>query len=150
MQLSAVASIRLRSRAAPNADPPWFGELTASRWAFEALAVEQYQANAYQRPFEAVDRELSGLDFLVHARIPALLGRIDALLLAAPPGAAFLFAAATWPIYHGRSPERAFVAQFLIGWVAFTAALLLLVSCAVGLLRPATEAARRRDEGRRD
>ena len=74
----------LRSRAAPNADPPWFGELTASRWAFEALAVEQYQANAYQRPFEAVDRELSGLDFLVHARIPALLGRIDALLLAAP------------------------------------------------------------------
>lgn len=73
----------LRSRAAPNADPPWFGELTASHWAFEALAVEQYQANAYQRPYEAVDRELSGLDYLVHARIPALLGRLDALVLAA-------------------------------------------------------------------
>lgn len=84
-------------------------------------------------------------------RLPARLrDAARALLLAAPPGAAFLFAAATWPIYHGRSPERAFVAQFLIGWVAFTAALLLLVSCAVRLLRPATAAARRRDEGRRD
>ncbi len=74
----------LRSRAAPNAAPPWFGELTASRWAFEVLAVEQVQANAYQRNFEAVDREISGLDYLVHDRIPALRGRLDALVLAAP------------------------------------------------------------------
>ena len=74
----------LRSRAAPHACPPWFGELTASRWAFEALAVEQFQANAYQRHFEAVDRELSGLDYRVNDHVPALLGRLDALLLAAP------------------------------------------------------------------
>lgn len=74
----------LRSRAVPNACPPWFGELTASRWAFEALAVEQYQANAYQRHFEAVDRELSGLDYRANDHVPALLGRLDALLLAAP------------------------------------------------------------------
>ncbi|MGD9781820.1 MAG: ATP-binding cassette domain-containing protein [Kiritimatiellia bacterium] len=74
----------LRSRAAPNAYPPWIGELTASRWAFEALVVEQHQSNAYQRQFEAIDRELSGLDYLVNDRIPALLGRLDALLLASP------------------------------------------------------------------
>ena len=74
----------LRSRAAPNAYPPWIGELTASRWAFEALVVEQYQSNAYQKHFEAIDRELSGLDHLVNDRIPALLGRLDALYLAAP------------------------------------------------------------------
>ena len=74
----------LRSRAAPNAYPPWIGELTASRWAFEALAVEQHQANAYQKQFEAIDRELSGLDYLVNDRIPALLGRLDALYLATP------------------------------------------------------------------
>ena len=74
----------LRSSAAPNAYPPWIGELTASRWAFEALAVEQYQSNAHQRHFEAIDRELSGLDYRVNDWIPALLGRLDALLLAAP------------------------------------------------------------------
>ena len=75
----------LRSRAAPNAHPPWFGELTAARWAFEALAVEQHQANAHQRHFEAVDRELSGWDYLVEDYVPALLSRLDALYLA-PPG----------------------------------------------------------------
>ena len=74
----------LRPRTAPNAYPPWIGELTASRWAFEALAVEQYQSNAHQKHFEAIDRELSGLDYLVNDRIPALLGRLDALYLAAP------------------------------------------------------------------
>jgi hypothetical protein len=74
----------LRSRAAPHVCPPWFGELTASRWAFEALAVEQYQANAYQRHFEAADRELSGLDYRMNDHVPALLGRLDALVLAAP------------------------------------------------------------------
>ena len=99
-------------------------------------------------------RVLVSSSFSTAADVPRLPARLRdaarALLLAAPLLAALVFAAATWPIYHGRSPERAFVAQFLIGWVAFTAALLLLVSCAVRLLRPATEAARRRDEGRRD
>ncbi|MGD9612062.1 MAG: ATP-binding cassette domain-containing protein [Kiritimatiellia bacterium] len=73
-----------RSRAAPNAYPPWIGELTASRWAFEALAVEQFQANAYQRHFLDVEQELSNLDYLVDNWIPALLGRLDALYLAPP------------------------------------------------------------------
>lgn len=74
----------LRSRAAPHACPPWFGELTASRWAFEALVVEQFQANAYQRHFLGVEQELSNLDYLVDDWIPALLGRLDALMLATP------------------------------------------------------------------
>ena len=74
----------LRSRAAPHACPPWFGELTASRWAFEALVVEQFQSNAYQRHFLEIDRELSNLDYLVNDWIPALQGRLDALFLASP------------------------------------------------------------------
>lgn len=74
----------LRPRDMPDAHPPWIGELTASRWAFEALVVEQYQANAHQRRFEAADRELSRIDHLANDRIPALLGRLDALRLAAP------------------------------------------------------------------
>ena len=79
-----IAFDDLHSHRAPNAYPPWIGEWTASRWAFEALAVEQYQSNAYQRHFEAVDRELSARDYLVHDWIPAVQGRLDALYLAAP------------------------------------------------------------------
>ena len=73
----------LRSRAAPHAYPPWIGELTASRWAFEALVVEQFQSNAYQRHFLEIDRELSNLDYLANDWIPALQGRLDAFYLAA-------------------------------------------------------------------
>ncbi len=71
----------LRSRDAPNAHPPLIGELTASRWAFEALVVEQFQSNACQRQFEEVDRELSRIDYLVNDWIPAIIGRLDALYL---------------------------------------------------------------------
>ena len=71
----------LRGREVPNAYPPAIGELTASRWAFEALVVEQFQANAYQRRFLEVDRELSRRDHLLNEWIPAIGGRLDALYL---------------------------------------------------------------------
>jgi ABC transport system ATP-binding/permease protein len=80
-----IAFEDMGSRDAPNAYPPVLGELTASRWAFEALAVEQYRSNAYQRRFESVDRELSRIDHLVFDRIPALAGRLDALYLDSTP-----------------------------------------------------------------
>ncbi len=77
----------LRSRGAGDAHPPWIGELTASRWAFEALAVEQFQGNAHQRLFMEVDRELSRIDHLANDWLPAILGRLDALYLdTAEPG----------------------------------------------------------------
>lgn len=71
----------LRPRNAPDACPPLIGELTASRWAFEALVVEQYQSNPYQSRFEGVDRELARLDYRIQAWLPALRGRLDALYL---------------------------------------------------------------------
>lgn len=71
----------LRPRDAPHAYPPLIGELTASRWAFEALVVEQFQANAHQRLFMETDRELSRLDYLVNDWTPAIIGRLDALYL---------------------------------------------------------------------
>ncbi len=75
----------LRDRDAPHACPPWIGELTASRWAFEALVIEQFQSNALQRRFLDIDQDLSRLDHLANDRIPALIGRLDALYLDTTP-----------------------------------------------------------------
>ena len=71
----------LRSGNAPNAHPPLIGEVMASRWAFEALAVRQFRTNAHQAEFHAVDLELSRTDYLRNDLIPALIGRLDALYL---------------------------------------------------------------------
>ena len=71
----------LRTNNAPNAFPPLAGEFMASRWAFEALAVEQFQANDYQESFYEADQELSRIDYLRNDLIPALIGRLDALYL---------------------------------------------------------------------
>lgn len=76
-----IAFDDLHPRPPPHAHPPWIGELTASRWAFEALAVEQFQSNALQRHFLESDATLSRLDFAVTDWIPALIGRLDALYL---------------------------------------------------------------------
>lgn len=76
-----IAFDDLRPSSAANAYPPLIGELTATRWAFEALAVQQYQGNAYQQRHLAADRELSRLDYLHNDLIPALIGRLDALYL---------------------------------------------------------------------
>jgi ABC transport system ATP-binding/permease protein len=75
----------LRSPRAPHAYPPLLAELAASRWAFEALAVEQFQANPYQRHFLDVDRDLSRIDYLANDYLPALAGRIDAAFLDSTP-----------------------------------------------------------------
>ena len=71
----------LRDGKAPNAFPPLLGELTASRWVFEALVVEQFQSNEIQQHFAEMDRALSRLDYLNNDLIPALIGRLDALYL---------------------------------------------------------------------
>ncbi|MEN9333509.1 MAG: hypothetical protein RLY35_689 [Bacteroidota bacterium] len=37
---------------------PWIGEIMASRWAFEAMAVYQYKENPYEKPFFEWDAQL--------------------------------------------------------------------------------------------
>ncbi len=76
-----IAYDDLRSLDAPHAYPPWIGEVTASRWAFEALVVEQFQSNEHQRRFLEIDRNLSQLDYEINDKIPALVSRLDALYL---------------------------------------------------------------------
>ena len=38
---------------------PFIGEIMASRWAFEALAVNQYKNNRYEKHFFEIDKEIS-------------------------------------------------------------------------------------------
>jgi ABC-type multidrug transport system ATPase subunit len=42
---------------------PVFGEMMASRWAFEALAVEQYMSNAYEKQVYPLDKMISEASF---------------------------------------------------------------------------------------
>ncbi len=42
---------------------PVIGDLMASRWAYEALAVEQFKNNKYERNFYSLDQEISNAGF---------------------------------------------------------------------------------------
>ncbi len=76
-----IAYDDIRSQEAPHAHPPWIGEVTASRWAFEALVVEQFQSNAHQQRFGEIDRQIAELDYGINDKMPALVSRLDALYL---------------------------------------------------------------------
>lgn len=47
----------LSRSAADRNTVPWIGNLIPSRWAFEALVVEQFHSNAYNAPIFAIERE---------------------------------------------------------------------------------------------
>ncbi len=51
---------------------PGVGNLMASRWAFEALAVEQFKHNAYNRQFYSYDREIALADYYSTYYVPTL------------------------------------------------------------------------------
>jgi ABC transport system ATP-binding/permease protein len=42
---------------------PFYGEIMISRWAYEALAVNQFKENKYQKLFYGFDKERSGAEF---------------------------------------------------------------------------------------
>lgn len=56
---------------------PVAGEMMASRWAFEALAVNQFMSNAYERSFYEYDQLMSISDFKKNYWIPHLRGKAD-------------------------------------------------------------------------
>ncbi|MGL4599662.1 MAG: ABC transporter permease, partial [Bacteroidia bacterium] len=56
---------------------PVAGEMMASRWAFEALAVNQFKNNLYEKKFYAYDEMMSVADFKKNYWIPHLRGKID-------------------------------------------------------------------------
>ena len=48
--------------SSPSNIPP-YGEIIVSRWAYEALAVNQFKNNKYQKPFYYIDEAMSISDF---------------------------------------------------------------------------------------
>jgi ABC transport system ATP-binding/permease protein len=56
---------------------PVAGEMMASRWAFEALAVNQFKNNLYEKKFYGYDEMMSVADFKKNYWIPHLRGKID-------------------------------------------------------------------------
>jgi hypothetical protein len=56
---------------------PVAGEMMASRWAFEALAVNQFRNNQWQRQFNYSDELTSIADYKNNYWLPQLRGKID-------------------------------------------------------------------------
>jgi ABC transport system ATP-binding/permease protein len=56
---------------------PLVGDLMASRWAFEALAVEQFRNNRFQRHFFDYEQQNSDASFKASFLIPRLIGKAE-------------------------------------------------------------------------
>lgn len=59
---------------------PIAGEMMTSRWAFEALAVNQFKENKFQKPLYEYEKRRSVADFKKNYLIPKLNSRIDRAL----------------------------------------------------------------------
>ncbi len=58
---------------------PVVGELMASRWAFEGLAVNQFKNNKYHKKIYPYQKKLSNLQYRKSYWIPELRGKVNAL-----------------------------------------------------------------------
>ena len=58
---------------------PFIGEIMASRWAFEALAVNQYKNNRYERNFFDVDKEISEIVYRKDFWMVMMNDKLDSL-----------------------------------------------------------------------
>jgi ABC transport system ATP-binding/permease protein len=58
---------------------PWAGDLMASRWAFEALAVEQFANNRFQKLFFNHEQRNSEASFKASFLIPRLLAKAESI-----------------------------------------------------------------------
>ncbi|HOO84772.1 MAG TPA: ATP-binding cassette domain-containing protein [Prolixibacteraceae bacterium] len=67
----------LQSKTADKDAVPIVGELMVSRWAFEALAVEQFKNNRYNAQFFDMEKEISEARFRSEILTTELIGQID-------------------------------------------------------------------------
>jgi len=51
---------------------PWYGELMASRWAFEAIMVRQFTDNRYNQHFYDIDKKIAQAEYKLAYYIPRL------------------------------------------------------------------------------
>ncbi|HTA60964.1 MAG TPA: ATP-binding cassette domain-containing protein [Bacteroidia bacterium] len=54
---------KLNPTIAKQGGVPWVGEVMTSRWAYEALAVNQFKANKYEKLFYKYDQAISEADY---------------------------------------------------------------------------------------
>jgi ABC-type multidrug transport system ATPase subunit len=56
---------------------PVIGDLMLSRWAYEAIAVQQFKDNKYERNFFRVDQEISRSSYKINFLLSELQSRVD-------------------------------------------------------------------------
>ncbi|RZT96523.1 ABC-type multidrug transport system ATPase subunit [Ancylomarina subtilis] len=56
---------------------PWYGEIITARWAYEALAVEQFTANEYEKHFYLFDKIMSQADYKKNYWLPILKNKLS-------------------------------------------------------------------------
>ncbi|HEX7493302.1 MAG TPA: ABC transporter permease, partial [Bacteroidales bacterium] len=61
---------------------PVVGDLMVTRWAYEALCVEQFKSNEFEKPFFNYDMEISQNDWYASFLIPSLRVKVDNCLIA--------------------------------------------------------------------
>jgi ABC-type multidrug transport system ATPase subunit len=59
---------------------PMTGEMMTSRWAFEALAVNQFKENAYEKEFYPIDKAMSHASYKKNYWIPELQTKLNACI----------------------------------------------------------------------
>jgi ABC transport system ATP-binding/permease protein len=68
---------KLHSSIANKRYVSFAGEVMASRWAYEALAVAQFSKNRYQKMFFEIDKEISRASYMKSFYLPDLLKRLQ-------------------------------------------------------------------------
>jgi ABC-type multidrug transport system ATPase subunit len=68
---------KLNPTISTHSTVPFFGEIMASRWAFEGLAVNQFKNNEYERRFFEYDKQMSHAIFKKDFLLPELMKRTD-------------------------------------------------------------------------
>jgi hypothetical protein len=61
---------------------PIVGDLMVTRWAYEALCVEQFKSNEFEKPFFNYDMQISQNDWYASFLIPSLRVKVDNCLIA--------------------------------------------------------------------
>ena len=62
--------------SSPN-EIPWYGEMITTRWAFEALAVNQFINNEYEKHFYVYDKVKSQASFKKEYWLPAMSNKLE-------------------------------------------------------------------------
>ena len=68
---------KLNPAITSQSNVPFTGEVMASRWAFEALAVNQFKANNFEKNFYRFDKAMRIADFKKNYWIPKIRAKVD-------------------------------------------------------------------------